>query len=142
MGELPPRPEHLGAQIGHPALHRQGGNDDDDHPGETFSVAVLRAGSVPTGSRGPRPALLRLRYNTISGIIILYPASSGSEYVPAVDSLNEISDSGYERDDDWRPKVRLEFTHVKLDQSYGEISIGHEINLEQLEPPQSWLNII
>ena len=61
MGELPPRPEHLGAQIRHPALHRQGGNDDDDHPGETFSVAVLRAGSVPPGSRGPRPALLRLR---------------------------------------------------------------------------------
>lgn len=35
------------------------------------------------------------------------PPSSGSEYIPAVDSLNEISDSGYERDDDWRPKVRI-----------------------------------
>ena len=35
------------------------------------------------------------------------PPSSGSEYIPAVDSLNEVSDSGYERDDDWRPKVRI-----------------------------------
>ena len=35
------------------------------------------------------------------------PPSSGSEYIPVVDSLNEVSDSGYERDDDWRPKVRI-----------------------------------
>ena len=35
---------------------------------------------------------------------VLAPATSGSEYISAVGILNEISDSGYKRDDDWRPR--------------------------------------
>ena len=74
-----------------------------------------------------KPSLLQFYEQDLSrlGREVPAPPSSGSEYVPAVDSLNDVSDSGYERDDDWRPKVRLEFTHVKLDQSYAETSISH-----------------
>ena len=49
------------------------------------------------------------------------PASSGSEYIPAVDSLNEISDSGYERDDDWRPKVSIDKTRRYQEHNNGNV---------------------
>ena len=37
------------------------------------------------------------------GLPVPAPPSPESEYVPAVDSIAEDSDSLYEQDDDWRP---------------------------------------